>query len=428
MRVWLLLLVCAAYANTLLAGFQFDDFRVIAGNPAVHRLRSWWLAAPHGIRPLLSLSYALNWSLAPYPVSFHLVNGLIHAMNVLLVHRLACRHLGPGPGSFFAAALFALHPVQTEAVSYVCGRSVSLGAMGCLLAIESREWPRTGWILSPLFFLAALLVRETALVLPLALLLWDRLGGRSWAESWRRVVPHAILAAAAAAVPFLQGGYRQFFESSLGLRPVLANLCTQVEGLGYLASRLVLPWRLNIDPDLRPLQQADGWHLLGVLLLLALGVAALLRFRPGRADWAFAILWCLLWLLPTNSVFPRRDVASERHLYLAITGFCLMAGGLVDGVLARFPVQRKPALLSALALILALGGMTVMRNRAYTTEVTLWEDTIRKSPYKARPHNNLGYAYEREGRAIEARREYQRALDLDPHYDLARRNLQRLAP
>jgi hypothetical protein len=426
--MWLLLLVGATYANTLVAGFQFDDFRVIVDNPAVHSLRSWWRAAPHGIRPLLNLSYALNWSLAPYPASFHLVNGLIHAVNVLLVHRLARRQLGTGPGGFLAAALFALHPVQTEAVSYVCGRSVSLGAMGCLIAIESREWPRFGRMLSPLFFLAALLVRETALVLPLALLLWDRLGGRSWPAAWRRAAPHTLLAVAAATVPFLQGGYRQFFADSLGLRSVLANLCTQVDGLSYLASRLVLPWRLNIDPDLRPLPHAEGWHLLGVLLILALGLIALLRFRPGRAGLAFGILWFLLWLLPTNSIFPRRDVADERHLYLAITGFCLMMGALVDRVLARFPAQRNPAILSALALILTLGGMTVVRNRVYATEVTLWEDTIQKSPHKARPHNNLGYAYERADRAIDARREYQRALDLDPQYDLARRNLQRLAP
>jgi hypothetical protein len=312
-------------------------------------------------------------------------------------------------------------------VAYVCGRSVSLAATGCLLSIESREWPRTGWFLSPIFFLAALLVRETALVLPLALLLWDRLGGHTWAKAWHRVAPHAALAVVAIAVPFLQPGYRQFFTTSLGLRSLAANLCTQVEGLGYLASRLVLPWRLNIDPDLRPLQQPDAWHLLGVLLILTLGLTALARFK-SRATWAFGILWFLLWLLPTNSLFPRRDVASERHLYLAIAGFCLAAGGLLDGALKRFPTRRSPALLSALALVLLLGGMTVRRNRVYATEITLWEDTIQQSPFKARPHNNLGYAYQLAGRAEDAKREYQRALELDPNYALARRNLQRLTP
>jgi tetratricopeptide (TPR) repeat protein len=184
---------------------------------------------------------------------------------------------------------------------------------------------------------------------------------------------------------------------------------------------------LNIDPDLRPLQQPDAWHLLGVLLILTLGLTALARFK-SRATWAFGILWFLLWLLPTNSLFPRRDVASERHLYLAIAGFCLAAGGLLDGALKRFPTRRSPALLSALALVLLLGGMTVRRNRVYATEITLWEDTIQQSPFKARPHNNLGYAYQLAGRAEDAKREYQRALELDPNYALARRNLQRLTP
>lgn len=426
--LWILVPVALAYASALPAAFQFDDFNVIVENPVVHSLQAWRADALQGIRPLLKLTYALNWRMSPGPAGFHLVNVLLHAANALLVHRLASRRLGPGPGSLLAALVFALHPVQTEAVTYVSGRSVSLMAIGCLLSMESREWPRAGHVLSPAFFLAALLVRETALILPVALLLWDRLGGRSWKEGLRRIRVHAGLVALALLVPLAHEGYGRFFATSLGLRSMALNLLTQVEALGYLTWRVVLPWGLNIDPDLRPVQSVDAWHLAGGALILALACAALARFRPGRPGWAFGTLWFLLFLLPTNSIFPRRDVVSERHLYLALFGVCLAAGHLADRAAARFQLSRTLAGALTLAFAGILGAATVTRNRVYATEISLWEDTARKSPEKARVHNNLGYAYQLAGRYPDARRAYLRALALDPGHARARSNLERLPP
>lgn len=425
---WVLAGIAAAYANALPAAFQFDDFNGIVDNPGIHSLQAWRAEALHGIRPLLKLTYAWNWQWSQAPAGFHLANVLIHAVNALLVHRLARRRLGPGPGSLLAALVFALHPVQTEAVTYVSGRSVSLMATAGLLSLETREWPRTGRFLSPACFLAALLVRETALVLPLALLLWDRLGGRSWKEGLRRIRGHAGLAALALLAPMFHEGYGRFFSASLGLRPMATNLFTQVEALGYLASRVVLPGSLNFDPDLRPVPSLDVWHATGALLWAGLACAALARFRPGKPGWAFGTLWFLLLLAPTNSLFPRRDVVSERHLYFALFGICLAAGHLADRAAARF--RLDPPLSAALILAFSgiLGLSTLMRNRAYRTEVSLWEDTARKSPAKARVHNNLGYAYQLAGRYPEARRAYLRALALDPDHARARANLERLPP
>jgi protein O-mannosyl-transferase len=416
---WLLALaVVAGYANALPAAFQFDDWNVIVHAPAVHSLQAWAADALHGLRPLLKLSYALNWISGLGALGFHLTNVLIHLGCVLLVHRLGRRLIGAG--ALWAALLFALHPVQTEAVTYVCGRSVSLMTLLYLASLwahdESQEGAGGGLrTLSLLGFAAALLVRETALTLPAALLLWDWVRGRTLRQAWAGARWHGALAALALGLAMFHPAYRAFLDGGLQTRTWGAQLAGQATALPYLLSRLLTPWALNLDPDLH----APPWQYLpmagGVFLA---GLAALVAGLRQRSLWAFAGLWVLLHLLPTNSLLPRLDLASERHLYLPMAGLCWGAGAGLQALASRRGLRPL-----ALALCAALGLLTLARNGDYATEVTLWEATVARSPLKPRPHNNLGFAYELEGRIGEAEREYRKALELDPAYGLAQRNL-----
>ena len=422
-QAWALgLAVLAAYATALPASYQFDDFNVIVQAPAVHGFGAWARDSLHGIRPLLKLSYLLNWTSGLGAVGFHAANAAIHAVNVLLFHRLARRMLGTGPAAFWAALAFALHPVQTEAVTYLSGRSVSLMALFSLLAIllhdRDRERGNRGWpVGSLLCFLAALLTRETALALPAILLLWDWQRGDAPASALRALRPHAALAAGILLTLPFHPGYRAFFSHSLLQRTLLENLRQQAVAIPYLLSRILLPWRLNLDPDLSGPAASPALAAAGLIALAAVTLLALPALRR-RQLWGFAWFWLLLSLAPTQSLFPRRDLANERHLYLAVAGLALLAGqGLAR--LAAGPWRRAAAW--ALAALLAL--LTARRGLDYRTETALWEDTVRKSPLKPRAHNNLGYAYELEGRIGEARREYLRALAFDPDYRIARINL-----
>ena len=124
--------------------FQFDDWNVIVDQPAVHSLSAWWASMP-GIRPLLKLSYALNWQFLPGAAGFHAVNVLLHAANVGLVWRLLTSWPGLEPrAAFWAALIFALHPVQTEAVTYISGRSMALMALFWLGGALSWQSGRRG--------------------------------------------------------------------------------------------------------------------------------------------------------------------------------------------------------------------------------------------------------------------------------------------
>jgi tetratricopeptide (TPR) repeat protein len=439
-----LILCCAAgavYFTSFFGTFQFDDYLVIVDNPRVHSWHGWWADLSRGgIRPLLKASYTLNWTLGPGLFGFHLFNVVVHAANAVMLYFFArdllehSADLGAAAEksvSFLAALVFAVHPVQTEAVTYLSGRSTSLMVLfylGALLSyIHGRKTGRTWliFLLSPLLFGLSLGVKETAVTLPAALLLWETLA-RPGASLWRRAVRFQAVhwGLLVAVAVFLAAGerYKDFFLVSFDVRGLHDNLLTQINGVAYLLSRLVLFHRLNIDPDLPVF---TGWH--PVLAAEALFLAALLGLgvlnRRSRPWLWFGVLWFFLHLLPTNSVIPRIDVANERALYLA--GWGLLFPGAVAGytTLRKHAFKVRYAWAASFALSLVLAGFSLERSRVYRSEIALWEDTVSKSPLKPRAHNNLGYSYSMAGRHEEAKREYLRALELQVDYAPARKNL-----
>jgi tetratricopeptide (TPR) repeat protein len=428
----ILLAVAAAFANAVPAGFQFDDFNVIVDNPSVHSAGAWVDSMP-GIRGLLKLSYTLNWVSGLGAPGFHAVNVLLHALNAILVFALIRSWKsasGPGADSDVQVAaavglLFALHPAQTEAVTYVSGRSVSMMTafyLGSALLWLRPPDRRRAQFASAALFAAALATRETAWTLPIALLLLARAGGRGWMEAARALRAHwwvlALFAAAVLSIP----GYRRLLIESISVRTLGENLLTQIDGVWYLLTRPLLLLRLNIDPDLPVrFEMTATLAAKGLLLVgLASGGFLLLKRRPAIGC---ALLWTLLHLLPTNSVLPRLDVANDRHLYLAMMGPAWIAAELAWGMFSA-----RAAMTVSLLLAASLGVHTALRNRDYRDEVSLWPATAGVSPAKPRVWNNLGFAYRMRGDTAGARAAFERALALDPSFDKARHNLDALGP
>ena len=404
--------------------FQFDDWNVIVNEPRVHSLAAWWASMP-GIRPLLKLSYALNISVGSSALGFRIVNVLVHAASTMLVFWLL-RTRGTRAGltprvatlaAFLAAAIFAFHPVQTEAVTYISGRSSSLAAFFCLLSLWCwvRSEARAGWLIgSCLSYAAAVACKETALVLPLALLLYS--ADRPLRQTLVRLAPLALSAMAMLLVVWSLPTYRHLLAVSLETRSISENLVVQSHALLYLIGQLVRLWNGNADPSLDLAAGMNPWSVLLCTLWASALIAGLAYVRRAPVG-AFAVLWFLLWLAPTNSLLPRLDLANDRQLYLALIG---PAWWLAVKLASA---GKVPIVLGAATVLVVLAAATFDRNRIYDTEVSFWEDTAARNPSSARAANNLGMAYAVACRPEDAAGEFKRSIELDAADYRARINL-----
>jgi hypothetical protein len=438
-RALVLLAVAAAYANALAGAFQFDDWNVVAGDPRVRSLAAWWGAMP-GIRPLLKLTYAANHASGLGVAGFHAVNVAVHAASALLalalLRRLEARASPPGapagPAPLLAALLFALHPAQTEAVTYVSGRSASLAGALALGSALAHVAGRDGWrppvarALSPLLLAFALGVKEVVVVLPAVLLAVERADVRrpgSARDALRATAGHWLVAAAALALFAASPTYGRLAGESLGARGARANVLTHLHGLAWLAGQVVRPDLLDADPVIPVATRLDAVAAAtaAALLCALAGGLALLRRRPAAG---VALLWTVLWLPAAGLLLPRPEPANDRQLYVALLGPAwLLARGLVALAGAVPVAARRAAGAAAAAALVALGAATAARNAVYADEVRFWEAALARSPGNPRAMNNLAFALAARCRRAEAEALLLRAVAAAPRDPVARVNL-----
>jgi protein O-mannosyl-transferase len=432
------LAVALAYANSFTGVFQFDDYYAIVDNPVVHSWSAWWSDLLRGgIRPLLKLTYLINYASGGL-FGFHLFNVSLHLGNTVLVYLLSrifvSTKLEPSPLQRFlpllTALVFAVHPMQVEAVTYITGRSSSLMSffyLGSLLCFQrgrvTNRWLLT-YLAGPLLFLLAFATKETSISLPVALLLFD-VAVRRAPFTARRVLDHLVywlLASAFMLVAITHPGYRRLLVQSISSTTLYEGLLTQIHGVCYLLLHAVLPISLTIDPDLsviRTLSFPVAVEMVFIVGGLICGLAALWR----HPHLGFGILWFLFHTFVVYTLAARTDVINERHLYLGSWGLCLLFAMALARPFRGWQKGSKVLWASACCIVLLLTGTTIARNQVYTSEILLWQDTVKKSPGKARVHNNLGYAYYLSGDREKAREAFAKALQLNPGWVVSRNNL-----
>lgn len=438
---WIVLAgVVLAYANSFGGVFLLDDGPSILENLS---LRSWATAlhppsdAGVGARPLLNLSFALNYLLGgENPAGYHALNLLIHAVAALLVFAVARRAfvlLGVADAcasvrlALFSAVLWALNPIQTEAVTYISQRAESgmgvcyLAAAYFFLRAQTSTRPQLELAASIVACYAGVLVKETIASAPLAILVFD---GMFVARGWRGLRQRAWYHAATHGIWIL------VLLSARTLAERGADVAGQVTWWQYAllsCKSMAIYLRLCIWPA--PLvfdygmAVAPTWRqvIVGAVLVTALlgGVAWGLK---RRSRLAFLGLWFLLLLAPTTSVIaiPTQPTAESR-LYLP-----LMAAMVVVVLSVRRFVPRLQAVVLA-ALACGFAALTIARNEDYRSELAIWAGSVAHVPASARAHANVAVALLRtDGDRAVARRELETALRLDPGYAAANCNLGQL--
>ncbi len=436
------LLACLPYLNALNNPFVYDDHDTVVANPSLvdlSNVRFLFLFSP--FRPLVNLSYAFDrWLWGYQPFGFHLTNVALHAAVVALLYVLVRRmledswrpvkgrptvngaplHGAPVGLPFAAVALFAVHPLQTEAVAYVSGRSELMCGVWFLaalvlardaMALASR--PRA--VLACVCGALAIASKEVGLVLPVVVLAYDWLlrpgdDERRRRRLWRIFVPGFAAAAAVAAYRLL------FLRHLIGESSPVMNLLTQAIVIWRYLRLLVWPGGQSIMHAVHRVTSLVDPIALVAAVGLALVCAAAFRLRRVAPAAAFGLLWFLIVLAPSSSVVTLAEGMAEHRVYLASAGIFIAVAALVARLFAA-PRRGSAALpakyITALAvLITVLFVLTVMRNRVWGNPIALWEEATLHAEGMWEPHYALADALRESGNCNAAVAEYRKVVAL----------------
>ena len=429
-------LAVVAYANTLHGELLYDDVADIVRNHLVRDFEvgrifgepSWatWIGIGYaGYRPLTTLTFALNHAAGGLrPVGYHLVNIGLHAaasaLLVVVLARLGLRPLVAG----LAGALFALHPVHTEAVASVVGRADVLStllALGCwwlLLGGDGRASPARA-ALAAVTLALAVLAKEPAVAIVGVIVVTDALLGRPrWAT-------HALLAAVAGATlawrSFVlagSGGGITLLDNVLVREPWLGRVPTTLAMAARYAGKLVWPLHLSADYSFREVQVV-GWSdpscVAGLLLLVGLLVAALVLRRSHDVLVGLVLLAVPLALVVLVTFLALGPPLAERLLYLPSAGFCVLLALLLARVAERGGAGRLVGWATAGAVLVAYGALTVARNRVWHESEVFFRTMVADAPRSARSHRELGVWLGEKEKTDAAVAELEASMAILPH-------------
>lgn len=431
----------AVYANALGGPFLLDDTRSIEQNESIRQADSVMSIlhpprqSPVTGRPIANLTLALNYAAGGLKVEgYHAVNIAIHILAAIalfgvLRHTFARTNgsLPAGPLALASALVWLVHPINSETVNYVTQRTESLMGLFFLLALycairaleasSKRMWMACAGLSA----YCAVGSKETALVLPLVVALWDRAFAfptlrDAWSQRWR---VYAMLAASwllfALFAPELPFFAEHGFEQQVSRWTYLLN---QGPAIAQYLKLTVWPWPLVFDYGApSPVSLGTMWPgLLLVAVLLAAAIVALVRW-PRLGFWG---AWFFITLAPASSFIPiPTEVAADRRMYLPLVAVIALAAVALWNLLGG-PVRpaRRLAWASPVVIIVALGAMTARRNVDYQTALAIWQTSLDRWP-QPRARENLSIALRDAGRMEESIAQLEIAAPDSPRARLA---------
>ncbi len=439
------------FSNTAMINtFHYDDDLTILHNESIRSFDLPQIWSSFRTRFIPGLTFAANYAVGGLdPRGYHLVNVLIHLLNALLVWGLAKElikiadnyHLIGEKFSdlmpFLTALIFLVHPVQTEAVNFVTQRYVLLAALfyltTLLLYVKARvEKSRFFYAGAIITCVLAMFCKEISFTLPFMIFLVEFFFFRATEGMIRKrmvalapffvtlfIIPVTLLSThvdmpGTTRIAYLERGA----DNSLKVDITKAAsefsrkeyFLTELNVLRTYMRLLVLPVNQNLDYDypiyksFKPFKIYFSLFLFGFFFYLAYRL-----FNTHRVA-SFAIVWFFLLLSVESTIIPIAHVIAEYRLYIAVVGFAF----LLVLLCAHIAKDRHGFILSMFFIIAVFSLAAHLRNTVWLSRTSLWEDTVRKSPYKPRPNVNLGKLYTRQGRLDEAEKLFLTAIQRGP--------------
>lgn len=409
------------YLNTLTNGFVFDDETTVTNNILIRSLTNigflfsegyFTLSSEESYRPFVTFTYMIDYFLWELnPAGYHLTNLILHILSVFSLYLLIVNLWKDSTFALIASAVFALTPVNTEAVNAISFREDLLITPLCLFSLITHRnlqipnLPETKRriikLASSMLYLLALFSKEMAIVLPLIAMVIDY-------HREKKLILKNYLGYFIIFVLYL--GFRVFlFSNPDSTTPedagiVIPDFISRITWVPFIISfylhRFFFP--VNLAADYGGTIYLNPWNV--VILIILIGL-----FVKSKSDKIkISIVWFLISLIPVLNIIPIRHPIAERYLYFPAVAASILLSALIHQI-----KSKQVSIYICLLLVFSL--LIFERNKIWNNGYTLWSDTIEKFPGSFGGHYNLGIQYENKGLLDQATDEFKIALELNPN-------------
>jgi len=455
------------YSDVILNGvFLFDDFEYVIGNTIIQSFSYLSLSDP---RQIGYLSFAFNYAIdGENPVGYHLVNVVIHIINALLVFffiEVILRILSSGNDelkkrhtaiAFFTGLLFLVHPVQTQAVSYVTQRFTSLCTLFYILSVLLYLIARIRLEKTPISFgaymfyglsilstILAMKTKEIAFTIPFTIAVFELLLFKDSIYRKRRFIYLIPFMASLVIIPLsLFGPEWELIKPGEGIAEVVRRdklydlyersayeyFLTQLRVIVTYIRLVFFPLSQKVVYDFKASHSFFELKvILSLLFLLSIAGCSLYLWRKAsRAElrdvpeyklMSLGIIWFFITISIESSVIPIKDIIFEHRVYLPSVGFIATCLILLVRLSQKFLSHGREFVnltILTVAIVIPLAIGTYVRNEVWTDELKFWDDVVRKSPDKAIGYNNRGNAYGKLGQYELALRDINKTISYFP--------------
>ena len=449
--IFLVIAATAVYATSLGGDFVYDDKPMITAYEFVQDIGNVPAAfvSPTSIygnvnyyRPLQTVSYMVDYFLwGELPAGFHVTNILFHVLAVILVYAFIMTLFREKTVAFMAALMFAVHPVHTTVVSYIAGRAdamlcvFTLGALTLYIRFRYGGKGIAYYAFSILFFVLALTTKETAMIIPVVIALFDSYGRRfTRLEAGPRPGPYqsAFWVILAAYVLFRMMRMSFFVEGAMAPFPFANRLITAPYNMAQYLRLTFFPNDLHMGRQPWIAGSLFEGKVLVSIIVIALVAFFAHRSRSSEKPVWFGLCWFTVMILPTlNIITPLFYTIAENWLYVPSIGLFLAIAWLANRAYKKLassslPVSRYGITAVMAVYILTMAAITTNHNKVWKDEITLGMNALRFSPREFKIYNNIGVEYLSRGQLDEAEEYFWECLEIKPDTGMAYFNLYRV--